>query len=86
MLFAKHHPDAGEFLQPLLRGYERIRPLSVAEKELLPEFQVAAGIGAVEMVDTSPLVNDDHVANEWFDFAVRWLRRHLDKNAEKTGI
>ena len=44
VLFAKHHPDANEFLEPFLRGYERKRPLSAREKELLPEFLLAAGL------------------------------------------
>jgi Ser/Thr protein kinase RdoA (MazF antagonist) len=86
VLFAKHHPDADEFLEPLIEGYERIRPLSVAEKGLLPAFQVAAGIAAVEMVTTSPLADGDPVAREWLDFSIRWLRRHLDEDAKIAGI
>jgi Ser/Thr protein kinase RdoA (MazF antagonist) len=78
VLFAKHHPGAGGSLEPMLRGYERIRPLCVAEVDLLPEFQLAAGIGVLEMIDTSPIAIDDPVAREWLDFAVRWLRMHLD--------
>lgn len=77
VLFARHHPGAGPSLEPLLRGYERIRPLSPAEIELLPEFQLAAGIGVLEMVYASPVANDGPLAHEWFDFAVRWLRTHL---------
>jgi len=111
VLFAKHHPGSDGALKPLLRGYERVRPLSsplkkgtvpvgsvdlsrknhsserdsplfqqaasVTQIELLPEFQLAAGIGALEMIHTSPLANDDPLANEWFDFAVRWLQTHL---------
>jgi Ser/Thr protein kinase RdoA (MazF antagonist) len=77
LLFAKHHPDCGESLDPLLRGYERIRPLAVTERELLPEFQLAAGIGALEMVHTSPIENNDPIAIAWFDFMVKRLRTSL---------
>jgi Ser/Thr protein kinase RdoA (MazF antagonist) len=85
VLFAKHHPGAGEFLEPLLRGYERVGPLNSTEKLQLPEFQIAAGIGALEMVATSHLASDAPVAIEWFDFAVGWLREHLDRASKKTG-
>ena len=86
VLFAKHHPDADDSLEPLIRGYERIRPLSVAEKGLLPAFQVAAGIAAVEMVITSPLADGHPVARDWLDFSIRWLRRHLDQDAKIAGL
>jgi Ser/Thr protein kinase RdoA (MazF antagonist) len=77
VLFAKHHPGSGGSLDPLLRGYERIRPFSAAEIVLLPEFQLAAGISALEMIHTAPITNDDPLAIEWFDFAVKWLQTHL---------
>jgi Ser/Thr protein kinase RdoA (MazF antagonist) len=77
VLFAKHHPGSGGSLEPLLRGYERIRPLTVAEIALLPEFQLAAGIGLIEMIHASPVANDDPLAHEWFDFAIRWLQTYL---------
>jgi len=77
VLFAKHQPGSGGSLEPLLRGYERIRPFSAAEIALLPEFQLAAGIGAIEMIHTAPIANDDPLAIEWFDFAVGWLQTHL---------
>lgn len=76
-LFAKHHPTAGEALEPLLRGYERLRPFGNAEIELLPAFQLAAGIGVLEMIDSAPIANDEPLAIEWFEFAVGWLQRHL---------
>jgi Ser/Thr protein kinase RdoA (MazF antagonist) len=77
VLFAKHHPGSGGALEPLLSGYERVRPFSAGEIALLPEFQLAAGIGAIEMIHTSAIANDDPLAIEWFDFAVTWLQTHL---------
>lgn len=77
VMFAKHHPDAGGLLEPFLQGYERMRPLSVREKELLPEFLLAAGIGALEMIDSSPMANDSPKAQEWLRSVVEWLQRHL---------
>ena len=58
LMFAKHHPDAGSFLTPFLRGYERIRPLNDQEQELLPLFLLGAGMGALEMIHSSPIAND----------------------------
>ena len=77
VLFAKHHPGSDQCLRPLLHGYERTRRLSAAEIELLPEFQLAAGIGVLEMIHISPLAKSDPVANEWLDFGVKWLQTHL---------
>lgn len=77
VLFAKHHPDAEDFLPPFLQGYEQIRPLSVEEKELLPEFLLAAGMGALEMVDSSPIANDSPIAQEWLTSILKWLQKHL---------
>ena len=79
VMFAKRHPDASEFLEPFLRGYERTRPLSIGEKELLPEFLLAAGLGALEMVDSSPIANDSPKAQEWLKSVVKWLQRHLKR-------
>jgi Ser/Thr protein kinase RdoA (MazF antagonist) len=84
-LSAKHHPDADAFLEPLLQGYESIRPLSVVEQELLPAFQIAAGLGVVEMVSTSPLADDDPVRRDWLEFSIRWLQRHLAEDAKAVG-
>jgi Ser/Thr protein kinase RdoA (MazF antagonist) len=85
VLFAKHHPDADEALEPLIRGYDSIRPLSDAEKRLLPAFQLAAGLAAVEMVTASPLANCDPVREQWLAFCIGWLRRHLDQDANRAG-
>lgn len=76
ILFAKHHPDSGDFLPRFLRGYESVRPLSVAETRLLPEFLLAAGIGALEMIHTSPAANDSPIARAWYTFILDWLRTH----------
>jgi Ser/Thr protein kinase RdoA (MazF antagonist) len=77
VLFAKNHPDVAKFSKPFLRGYERMRPLSLGEKELLPEFLLAAGLGALEMIDSSSIANDSPKAQEWLRSIVEWLRSHL---------
>jgi Ser/Thr protein kinase RdoA (MazF antagonist) len=77
VLFAKHHPEVEGFLAPFLQGYEQVRPLSDVERELLPDFRLAAGIGALEMVHSSPVANDAPLAQEWFRTIVEWFRVQL---------
>jgi hypothetical protein len=43
----------------------------------LEDVSMAAGIGALEMIHTAPITNDDPLAIAWFDFAVGWLQTHL---------
>ena len=81
LMFAKHHPDAGSFLTPFLRGYERIRPLDDQERELLPLFLLGAGMGALEMIHSSPVAADAPSARRWIDVILGWLRAHLDSTA-----
>ena len=78
MLFAKPHGDESAYLADLLRGYESVRPLSQVDRELLAEGHIAAGIGALEMIEASPIDNHAPKAIEWFDFVVGWLDRHLE--------
>lgn len=77
MLFSKRHPDTGAFLEPFLRGYERLRPLANIERRLLPEILLTAGIGALEMVHASQIANDAPLAKEWLSAIVEWLESHL---------
>ena len=76
-LLAKKEPDTGPFLERILRGYERRRPLSPEERERLGEHRLTAGIAVIDMVYTSPVPQDGPVARAWYDFAVSWLERHL---------
>lgn len=77
LLFAKHHPNSKASFDSFRKGYERIRPLSSTEIELLPVFQLAAGICALEMIDTSSVEHEDPVSIAWFDFIIRWLQSNL---------
>lgn len=76
-MFAKDN-GSSRYFESFRNGYERMRPLSELERAALPQFRLAAGIAVLEMIDTSPIANENPKAREWFCFAVDWLRSHLE--------
>ncbi len=76
LLYARRH-DPSRYSAQFRGGYERVRPFTAAEIGHMPQFRLAAGIGALEMIDTSPAPNDGPVAREWFAFIIDWMRRSL---------
>ncbi len=77
ILYAKRNGESAEYFKSLIVGYERERPLTQTDRETIPVFHLAAGLGYLEMVDTSPVDNNSPVARKHFDFAINWLRGHL---------
>jgi Ser/Thr protein kinase RdoA (MazF antagonist) len=75
-LSAKHN-EGSRFLELFRAGYEQVRPLCAVDNDALAGFLLAAGIGVLDMVHTSPVANESRVAREWFSFAVDWLGKNL---------
>lgn len=85
VIFAKAHGSPDGFLNPFLKGYERLRPLTGMETDLFHDFMLAAGLAVVEMIHSSSLEERGSIATEWYGFAVDWLGELLAEPNPMSG-
>lgn len=77
MCCARHSPESVWFFDRFLAGYESVRPLSSAERVVLPKFVLAAGVAGVEMVHSLQNSNEIQTAESWYRFLVDWIQESL---------
>ena len=75
-LHAQRHGFANGFSNSFRRGYGTVFPRFEHSGDLRV-MRLAAGIGVLDMIHTSPTPNDGSKAREWFLFAVEWMLRSL---------
>ena len=60
-----------------MKGYEAVAGLSPLEKKRLPEFRLAAGLAALEMIHSSSVNPLGEIAREWVSAILDWIRKDL---------